>query len=46
MGYNRGDSYEEIIFNILQKKQLLAPNSSRAGAGTGTDIKFIHHSFN
>jgi hypothetical protein len=44
MGYNRGDSYERVIFDIFQQKGLLSPNSTRAGAGGGPDIRFIHNS--
>ncbi|MFY7804681.1 MAG: hypothetical protein ACOVQ7_14765 [Limnoraphis robusta] len=43
-GYNKGDAYEQVIFNILQQKGFLSPNATRAGAGTGVDIKFLHNS--
>ncbi len=43
-GYNKGDAYEQVIFNILQHKGFLSPNATRAGAGTGVDIKFLHNS--
>ncbi|OIP70539.1 MAG: hypothetical protein AUK43_08825 [Oscillatoriales cyanobacterium CG2_30_40_61] len=41
-GYNKGDIYEQKIFEILQNRNLLSPNSNRAGAGGGADLKFIH----
>ncbi|WP_413164288.1 hypothetical protein ACL6C3_00360 [Capilliphycus salinus ALCB114379] len=44
LGYNKGDAYEQLIFNILQQKGFLSPNATRAGAGTGVDIKFLHNS--
>jgi hypothetical protein len=42
-GYNRGDSYEKVIFDIFQQKGLLSSNSTRGGAGGGPDIRFIHN---
>lgn len=42
-GYNLGDSYEQVIFNIFQSKGLLSLNSTRGGAGSGPDIRFIHN---
>jgi len=41
-GYNKGDSYEQRIFDILQSRQILSPTSNRAGAGGGADLKFLH----
>lgn len=44
MGYNKGDIYEHTIFLILQTKKILSKDSTRAGAGGGADIKFLHKS--
>lgn len=44
MGYNKGDIYENTIFQILQSKKILTKDSVRAGAGGGADIKFLHKS--
>lgn len=41
--YNRGDAYEKTIFDILNSKGLTPKNSSRAGAGNGTDVVFLHN---
>lgn len=41
-GYNRGDTYEQTVFNILNSQKLIAPDSKRGGAGHQTDIKFLH----
>ena len=48
MGYNKGDNYEQNIFDLLSSKGLIALNSTRGGAGNATDIKFIHnfHEYN
>lgn len=43
MGYNKGDSYEQNIFDLLNARGLLALNSTRAGAGNSIDIKFLHN---
>jgi len=43
-GYNEGDQYEQIIFDILKNRGFLSPNATRAGAGSGTDIKFLYKS--
>ncbi len=41
-GYdNKGDQYEEEIFQICKKKGLIKDNSQRAGAGTGADLKIF-----
>jgi hypothetical protein len=37
-GYNRGDSYEQIIFDIFQQKGLLSLNSTRGGIGSCFDL--------
>jgi hypothetical protein len=42
MGYNKGDTYESEIFDILKSKNLIAHNSSRGGAGNQPDVKFLH----
>lgn len=44
MGYNKGDSYESVIFEIFKKKGLLPHNFARAGAGGGVDIQFLYRS--
>ncbi|EKD07065.1 hypothetical protein [Limnospira platensis] len=44
MGYNKGDSYESVIFEILKQKGLLPNDSERAGAGGGVDIQFLYRS--
>ena len=41
-GYNDGDTYEKAIYEICNKKGILPKNFSRAGAGQGVDIKFVH----
>jgi hypothetical protein len=43
MGYNKGDSYEEKIFDILNAKNLIVVGSSRGGAGNKADIEFLHN---
>ena len=43
MSFNRGDSYEDIVFNICQRKGIVADDTTRGGASTGADIKFIHN---
>lgn len=43
MGYNKGDNYEQNIFDLLDARGLLVLNSTRAGAGNSTDIKFLHN---
>ena len=40
--YNRGDAYEQKLFEALENKGVLAPGTHRAGAGTGPDLKFSH----
>jgi hypothetical protein len=42
MGYNKGDNYEQNIFDLLTSKGLIAIGSARGGAGNATDIKFLH----
>jgi hypothetical protein len=42
-GYNKGDEYENTIFDILTAKGLIAPNSTRGGAGNQPDINFLHN---
>lgn len=44
MGYNKGDSYEEKIFEILQKKNLLSPKAKRGGSSNKPDLIFLHQS--
>ena len=44
MGYNKGDNYEQNIFDLLTSKGLIATGTSRGGAGNLTDIKFLHNS--
>jgi hypothetical protein len=41
MGYNKGDNYEQNIFDLLTSKGLIATGSARGGAGNSTDIKFL-----
>jgi len=43
MGYNKGDSYEQNIFDLLNSKGLIVPNSTRGRAGNSADIKFIYN---
>jgi hypothetical protein len=43
MGYNKGDIYEQEIFERLDAKGLIVAGSTRAGAGNSTDIKFLHN---
>ena len=43
MGYNKGDTYEEKIFDIFKNKGLLKPGTLRAGAGGKPDIMFLHN---
>jgi hypothetical protein len=43
MGYNKGDNYEQNIFDLLTAKGLIAIGSTRGGAGNATDIKFLHN---
>ena len=40
--YNKGDAYEEKIFQICEKKKILAPNFNRAGASGKSDIQILH----
>ena len=42
MGYNKGDNYEQNIFDLLTSKGLIAIGSARGGAGNATDIKFLY----
>ena len=44
MGYNKGDSYEEKIFQILESKKMLAPEAKRGGSSQKPDILFLHQS--
>lgn len=44
MPYNKGDLYEQTIFEILQNKKLIPENFLRAGAGGGADVKFVYKS--
>lgn len=44
MGYNKGDNYEQSIFDLLSSKGLIATGSTRGGAGNATDIKFLYDS--
>lgn len=44
MGYNKGDSYEEKIFKILESKKMLAPNAKRGGSSKKPDLLFLHRS--
>ena len=44
MGYNKGDSYEQSIFDLLSARGLIATDSTRGGAGNSTDIKFLYDS--
>ncbi len=41
MGYNKGDSYEQNIFDLLNERGLIYLNSTRGGAGNSADIKFL-----
>jgi hypothetical protein len=41
MGYNKGDNYEQNIFDLLTAKGLIVIGSTRGGAGNLTDIKFL-----
>ena len=43
MGYNKGDNYEQNIFDLLTSKGLIAIGSARGGAGSATDIKFLYN---
>ena len=43
MGYNKGDNYEQNIFDLLTSKGIIAIGSTRGGAGNSTDIKFLHN---
>ena len=42
IGYNKGDSYEQTIFDILNAKSLIVGGSTRGGAGNKADIEFLH----
>lgn len=45
MGFNKGDTYEEKIFQICKKNGIVPENSKRAGAsGSKADLTFIHQS--
>ena len=44
MGYNKGDRYEEKIFEILQKRNLLSPEAKRGGSSSKPDLIFLHQS--
>ena len=41
MGYNKGDNYEQNIFDLLTSKGLVVIGSARGGAGNAIDIKFL-----
>ena len=43
MGYNKGDDYEQNIFDVLNSRRLIVLNSARGGAGNAADIRFIHN---
>lgn len=43
MGYNKGDNYEQNIFDLLTARGLIAIGSTRGGVGNATDIKFLHN---
>lgn len=43
MGYNKGDNYEQSIFDLLTSRGLIATGSTRGGAGSAVDIKFLHN---
>ena len=43
MGYNKGDNYEQKIFERLIAKGLIVLGSTRGGASNSTDIKFLHN---
>ncbi len=38
VGYNKGDTYEEKIFDICNDKKVIFPGTKRAGAGGSADI--------
>lgn len=44
MGYNKGDSYEEKIFQVLQEKNVLSPEVKRGGSSNKPDLIFLHQS--
>jgi hypothetical protein len=41
-GYNKGDTYEGLVFDLLTARGLIAPNSNRGGAGSQADINFLY----
>lgn len=41
-GYNKGDSYEEKILQICVLKGITSNKFKRGGAGSSSDIEFIH----
>jgi hypothetical protein len=43
-GYNRGDRYENEIFEILTAKNLVAIDTKRGGAGNLADIQILYNS--
>ena len=43
MGYNKGDTYEQEIFERLAAKNLIVIDSTRGGSGNLADIKFLHN---
>ena len=43
MGYNKGDTYEEKIYDICKAKNLIYPGSMRGGAGNLGDITLDHN---
>lgn len=42
MGFNRGDAYEEKIFNICNDKKVIFPDTRRAGAGGAAEISLCY----
>jgi hypothetical protein len=42
-GYNKGDKYEDKIFNICKEKGIIALDSHRAGASNKSDIVASHN---
>lgn len=40
-GYNKGDAYEEEIFQICANKKIIKPGSNRAGAGSAADLVIL-----
>ncbi|MCX6701724.1 MAG: hypothetical protein NTX96_00825 [Candidatus Zambryskibacteria bacterium] len=40
--YNKGDAYEDKIYNLMKTSSILSMGCKRAGAGTGQDSQFTH----